>query len=525
MSCGGRIYKGDSVAISIPFDVSGYTDLVVDYFTTGDTKIEKAEAELTIEDGFITAYFDGHDLDILPDGVVRYTINYEVDGSDGVESTNTMLYLATPAGYSAQTIDEIVDEAFESGRTIGYQDGFGEGVADTRRRMATTAITANGVYERTDGFNRVEVDVPLDTPCNIDEGKEINMANYFPYYQTTVVPESGYAGLSYVSINASGVYNQGVNDVKNQFVTLSATTNGLYLPQSEFAVFKEVLVDVACEPTDCSSAITEAFQSGFTDGRLSGMTEQAVADAARLTHLTATTNGTYTAPYGYSEVEVNVPSSGGSCNLEVGNEYQSNNIVTYHPSEGYDGFSAITIDATGVYFVGHTEGKNYQKSLLSALTLDASAAYNNTYSDGLNFSNREDGWSPVSVSVPLVYSFAIHFNDFPLSADIVTNIGMSAPYMFSVDEMYVTPGNRASLYVYGSKTDNTRLDSIAFDVPTSFYLQHSGFSVTSVNLNGHKMNNIGTQMTSAIRFKPDRIGVSQGNEYTRIYVVLYNYND
>lgn len=330
MSCGGRIYKGDSVAISIPFDVSGYTDLVVDYYTTGETKIEKTEAELTIEDGFITAYFDGHDLDLLPDGVIRYTLSYQVDGEDAVDSTNTPLYLKTPAGYSAQTIDEIVEGVFDSGYTSGrtdgyadgYQSGFGAGVADTRERMATTAITANGVYERSDGFNRVEVNVPLDTPCNIDEGKEINMANYFPYYQTTVAPESGYAGLSYVSINASGVYNQGIIDVKNQFVTLSATTNGIYRPQSEFAVFKEVLVDV---PTENYEQKYFTMQEGMNYSNVAinpstgyaAMSQVIVnADAAvdygkylqknQMVTTAITQNGTYSRTDGFKQVTVNV---------------------------------------------------------------------------------------------------------------------------------------------------------------------------------------------------------------------------
>lgn len=331
MSCGGRIYKGDSIAISIPFDVSGYTDLVVDYYTTGDTKIEKTEEELTIEDGFITAYFDGHDLDLLPDGVIRYTITYQVDGEDAVDSTNTPLYLKTPAGYSAQTIDEIVEGVFDSGYTSGrtdgytdgYQSGFVAGVDDTRGRMATTAITANGVYERADGFNRVEVDVPLDTPCNIDEGKEIDMDDYSPYFSTTVVPDSGYAGLSYVTVNASSVYDRGVDDVRNQFVTLSATTNGLYLPQSEFAVFKEVLVNV---PVDNFEAKQYTMQSGmnysnviiYPSAGYSAMSQVIVnADAAvdygkylqknQLVTTAITKNGTYSRVDGFKQVTVDVP--------------------------------------------------------------------------------------------------------------------------------------------------------------------------------------------------------------------------
>lgn len=140
MSCGGRVYKGDLVIVSIHFDVSGYTNLSVDYFTTGVTKITKSEDELTVEDGFITCSFAGHELDILPDGVIRYTITYQVDGEDAVESSNTMLYLKTPESYSAKTIDEISEEAYQSGYTSGYQSGYTNGYSDGHTASGTSYI-------------------------------------------------------------------------------------------------------------------------------------------------------------------------------------------------------------------------------------------------------------------------------------------------------------------------------------------------------------------------------------------------
>ena len=92
MSCGGRIYKGDSITISVPFEVSGYTNLTISYFTVGDYKIIKTQEEVEIADGYITCVFTGQDLDFLPDGVVRYTINYEIENTDYVESTNTNFF-------------------------------------------------------------------------------------------------------------------------------------------------------------------------------------------------------------------------------------------------------------------------------------------------------------------------------------------------------------------------------------------------------------------------------------------------
>ena len=357
MSCGGRVYKGDTILVSIPFDVSGYTDLVVSYFTVGDTKIVKTDGELDVEDGYITVQFSGNDLDILPDGVLRYTVEYAVDNTDYVDSSNTMLYLKTPASYSAVTEEVIYEEGFESGYTkgvgeceeiaeeaydngyasgttdgysSGYSVGFVAGIDNQRQRLVSTAITSNGVYERTDGFNYVDVQVPLDTPCNIEPTKSINLNDYSPSFQTTVTPDEGYAGLEAVSVNGSEIYSRAVGDVQNQFVTLSATTNGTYLPQSTFAVFKEVYVNV---DTDCSSAITEAYQSGMTAG--------AAEQKSKLGRTVQTSNGTFTtAGDGWSAVTVNVPSKKPKVQGHISAETQIHvyDIIASQYSVGYENF-------------------------------------------------------------------------------------------------------------------------------------------------------------------------------------------
>lgn len=357
MSCGGRVYKGDTILVSIPFDVSGYTDLVVSYFTIGDVKIVRTESELYVEDGYITVQFSGNDLDILPDGVLRYTVEYAVDNTDYVDSSNTMLYLKTPASYSAVTEEVIYEEGFESGYTkgvgeceeiaeeayadgyqsgttdgysSGYSVGFVAGIDNQRQRLVSTAITSNGVYERTDGFNYVDVQVPLDTPCNIEPTKSINLNDYSPSFQTTVTPDEGYAGLEAVSVNGSDIYSRAVGDVQNQFVTLSATTNGTYLPQSTFAVFKEVYVNV---DTDCSSAITEAYQSGMTAG--------AAEQKSKLGRTVQTSNGTFTtAGDGWSAVTVNVPSKKPKVQGHISAETQIHvyDIIAIQYSVGYENF-------------------------------------------------------------------------------------------------------------------------------------------------------------------------------------------
>lgn len=408
MSCGGRVYKGDTILVSIPFDISGYTDLVVSYFTVGDTKIVRTESELDVEDGYITVQFSGHDLDILPDGVLRYTVEYAVDNTDYVESTNTMLYLKTPASYSAVTEEVIYEEGFESGYTkgvgeceeiaeeaydngyasgrtdgvvSGYSAGFIAGVDNQRGRLVATAITANGLYERTDGFNSIDVQVPLDTPCNIEPTKSINLNDYSPSFQTTVTPDEGYAGLEAVSVNGSDIYSRAVGDVQNQFVTLSATTNGTYLPQSTFAVFKEVYVDV---DTDCSLAITEAYQSGFTEG--------VEAQKSRMESITITANTAVTRTDGWNQITVNVPSQ--TPNLQDKSIEISGGLATVTYDQGYDGLGTVYVDANDFgkdnYYAGYDDGVAEQKSKLGRTVQTSNGT----------FTTAGDGWSAVTVNVP-----------------------------------------------------------------------------------------------------------------------------
>lgn len=206
MNCGGRIYKGEDVSVSIPFNISGYTDLEVSYYTDSEVHIERYEEQLVVEDGFIIAEFDNTDLDLLPDGVLRYTITFKVDGVDYVSSNNTPYYLKTPKDYDAKTAEEVYEDGYESGYTVGYSSGntdgwnagYPSGVTDgfalgypsghtdgyaegeivgkaagyvsgytageeaQKAKLVSTAFTENGTYTREDGWNEVEVNVDAE---------------------------------------------------------------------------------------------------------------------------------------------------------------------------------------------------------------------------------------------------------------------------------------------------------------------------------------------------------------------------
>lgn len=270
MSCGGRVYKGDTVTISVPFDVDDYSNLTITYTTIGDEKIVKTQEEVEIEDGFITYTFEPGELDLLPDGVIYYTIECEVNGVPNVDSTNTNLYLKTPAGYSGLTADEIYQSGYTAGLEAcsgstdcssaiteayqsGYTEGYNQGQADCPECSGGTCNLQEKVFVVTDpamenvfpdagydglsqvmlltttlwdsahtsgynegyqsGYTAGQADCPecSGSTCNIQPIKAVEptFVDYPVDYQMDVYPDAGYDGLGRVSINKAPLYNQG----------------------------------------------------------------------------------------------------------------------------------------------------------------------------------------------------------------------------------------------------------------------------------------------------------------------------
>ena len=358
MSCGGRVYKGDTVTISVPFDVSGYTNLTITYSTTGDSKIVKTQEEVTVEDGFITYTFSGHELDLLPDGVIYYTIDCEVEGEDYVDSTNTPLYLATPAGYSGLTADEIYQQ--------GYEDGL-EHCSGYTPCDCTSAVTE--AYAQ--GYAQGRADCPecSGSTCNI-QPKTINLesgdtGNWF------VEPDDGYDGLSELTVKDDGYgqmkydsgytqgYGTGQADQKGKLSREYFYQNGVYtsedgwssvtvnVPLSSITItengyyikalggYDKVFVHVP-QDSDCSSAITEAYQEGYQ----SGVTHQ----KQMLVSTAFTQNGEYTRENGWSSVTVNVPNAANLQERTYALSHMDVFPVTIYPISGYDGMSKLTLN-------------------------------------------------------------------------------------------------------------------------------------------------------------------------------------
>ena len=115
MICSRRLYKGNSYEICLPLKYSGVTG--VNIYTDGAVKIP-----VTPEISGDTLCFEitSEDLDVLADGVLRYELITDSEVSD----SNSRFVVKTPEGYSAQTLDNLLEEAYQSGYESGFTDGY-----------------------------------------------------------------------------------------------------------------------------------------------------------------------------------------------------------------------------------------------------------------------------------------------------------------------------------------------------------------------------------------------------------------
>lgn len=122
-------------------------------------------------------------------------------------------------------------------------------------------------------------------------------------------------------------------------------------------------------------------EAGYNQGKIDGIEEQ----KSKLESINITENGTYTKEDGYNEIVVNVPTEGGSCNLEdkwvtpsMGDR-DGNGFIVVSPSEGYDGLSRTVIDPQNIYNegveAGRAEGGEGSGCTLTSRTITSNGVY------------------------------------------------------------------------------------------------------------------------------------------------------
>ncbi len=161
-----RVFKNEDIdiAINVPEDEVNEFSLYI--LTDKETKVEVPLSAVT--DGVV--HFEPGDLDLLNDGIIRYELSYSIGDNDYAENTNTNLILKTPSTYSAKTAEDWYNEGYEAGLndcsgetpdcSEAYQSGYTEGVSEQKAKLTGLTANTNMIYERTDGYDRVVVNVP-----------------------------------------------------------------------------------------------------------------------------------------------------------------------------------------------------------------------------------------------------------------------------------------------------------------------------------------------------------------------------
>jgi hypothetical protein len=523
MSCGGRVTKGGGMVVSIPFDATDVENLVVSVYTNGEDKVEKSGDDITVGEGYIFVQMSKTDVDVLADGVLSYTLNYEMDGVEYAASSQTTNFIKTPKDYSATSVTDLVQSAYTEGHAEGKQEGeevgYDEAVSDIRNQSISLSVTANGTYtantEDSIYFNEVNVNVPQGSggTCNLQSGNLSLPPEGVGIW--TLYPEEGYDGFSYFQVVDNGYaesyWEQGYG---------SGFESGYTAGQADCSG------GTSCDLTETWIDLMEGddFEGQGVDYYVSAITPN--YDGWYKVHIQDKDYGYSKYQEGYADGQSEC--SGGTCTLENNYEVYLTGTETAGqfpivPDAGYDGVANGTIYYTEAYQAKFDEGyREFQNGLTSFSFGPEQVVANGQGS--FTYTNAS-GWSSVTIGMPLVYSCRVIFANISslhniLSASDVTDIRFGYDAL-TQSEVIVGYNN---IVIYGTPAYSYgRFEGISFAIPTSIFNQISSWDAASLSLNGYKGHL--NDYIGGILLYPYRTNTWQSGDKTFISVSTFNFSD
>ena len=140
-----------------------------------------------------SAEAEGHTININENGTFTYTPQAGVVWNSVTVIANVPTEGGYQEGYNAgYTAGH--EAGYTEGYTAGKADGKAEGIAEQKAKLASIDITANGTYEKEDGYNRVVV--------NVERKVRLQEQTVNPATTTVeVIPAVWFDGLSKVTVN------------------------------------------------------------------------------------------------------------------------------------------------------------------------------------------------------------------------------------------------------------------------------------------------------------------------------------
>lgn len=235
---------------------------------------------------------------------------------------------------------------------VDLEAPYNQGIEDQKAKLTDIEITQNGSYTRSDGYKQVDVNIPL-------QEKEVNVL--LSDISTEVLPDAGYEGISKLTVTHSPVEsNTAYEATSNGSYTITptegfdATTSvnlTVNVPEVKLQGEKSIIItengDTNIEPDETFDAIKKVvvttnvdLQTPYNNGYSAGKQDQETEDLNKLTTKDITANGSYTADYGFSSVNVNVPSKEEETTSV---SYTANGTYTVQPTEGKT-LSEVSVD-------------------------------------------------------------------------------------------------------------------------------------------------------------------------------------
>ena len=157
-------------------------------------------------------------------GLGQVVVNPYILDSSTLEITTNGQYTVTSTADGLSRVDVSVgidtQSYYDSGYSAGETAGIAEGIAQQKALLDSSTFTANATYTRADGWNEITVEVPI--PTFTTQSKTVDSSTN----SQEVEPNSGYDGLSKVTVNPYVLDSSTVDPSTNQ-ITVTSAEDGL----------------------------------------------------------------------------------------------------------------------------------------------------------------------------------------------------------------------------------------------------------------------------------------------------------